>query len=133
MSKIIRSMLRAPDLEKSFKFCAECSDLLPTHRLASPSFSLVHLRNAEKYTGIELNLKKGRTEPHGDGYGHVGVGVPDAAADRVRLVSQVGLRYSPLDIKEAKADDNGLIARYFFIQDPDGYKVEALERHGHYQ
>jgi len=29
--------------------------------------------------------------------------------------------------------DGALIARYFFIQDPDGYKVEVLERHGHYQ
>ena len=31
-----------------------------------------------------------------------------------------------------KADDGALIARYFFIQDPDGYKIEVLERHGHY-
>jgi lactoylglutathione lyase len=26
-----------------------------------------------------------------------------------------------------------LLARYFFIRDPDGYKIEVLERHGHYR
>ena len=132
MSKIIHSMLRVLDLEKSLKFYADCFDLHPSHRLDFPSFSLVYLRNAENDAEIELTWNRDRTEPytHGDGYGHVGVCVPDVAADKARLT---GLGYSPLDIKEFKADDGSLIARYFFIQDPDGYKVEVLERHGHYQ
>jgi len=132
MSKIIHSMIRVQDLNHSLKFYAECFGLHPAHRLDFPAFSLVYLRNAENDAEIELTWNKGRTEPytHGDGYGHVGVCVPDVAADRARLVT---LGYSPLDIKEFKADDGSLIARYFFIQDPDGYKVEVLERHGHYQ
>lgn len=132
MSKIIHSMIRVLDLDLSLKFYADCFGLLPAHRLDFPSFSLVYLRNAENDAEIELTWNRDRTEPytHGDGYGHVGVCVPDAAADRARLT---GLGYSPLDIKEFKADDGTLIARYFFIQDPDGYKVEVLERHGHYQ
>jgi lactoylglutathione lyase len=132
MSKIIHSMIRVQDLNHSLKFYAECFGLHPAHRLDFPTFSLVYLRNAENDAEIELTWNKGRTEPytHGDGYGHVGVCVPDVAADRARLVT---LGYSPLDIKEFKADDGSLIARYFFIQDPDGYKVEVLERHGHYQ
>ena len=132
MSKIIHSMIRVLDLEKSLKFYADCFGLQPAHRLDFPGFSLVYLRNAENDAEIELTWNRDRSEPytHGDGYGHVGVCVPDAAADRLRLTS---LGYSPLDIKEFKADDGTLIARYFFIQDPDGYKVEVLERHGHYQ
>ena len=132
MSKIIHSMIRVQDLSHSLKFYAECFGLHPAHRLDFPGFSLVYLRNAENDAEIELTWNKDRTEPytHGDGYGHIGVCVPDAAADRVRLVK---LGYNPLDIKEFKADDGSLIARYFFIQDPDGYKVEVLERHGHYQ
>jgi lactoylglutathione lyase len=39
----------------------------------------------------------------------------------------------PLDLKEFKGDDGQLIARFFFILDPDGYKIEVLERHGHYE
>ena len=132
MSKIIHSMLRVLDLEKSCKFYADCFALLPSHRLHFPAFTLVYLRNAENDSEIELTWNKDRTEAytHGDGYGHVGVCVPDAVADRARL-TQLG--YNPLDIKEFKNDDGSLIARYFFILDPDGYKVEVLERHGHYQ
>ncbi len=132
MSKIIHSMIRVKDLDLSLKFYAECFGLHPSHRLDFPSFSLVYLRNAENDAEIELTWNQGRTEPytHGDGYGHIGMCVPEAAADRERLLK---LGYNPLDIKEFKADDGALIARYFFIQDPDGYKVEVLERHGHYQ
>lgn len=132
MSKIIHSMLRVLDLEKSLKFYADCFALHPSHRLDFPGFALVYLRNAENDAEIELTWNKGRevAYTHGDGYGHVGVCVPDVAADQIRLVA---LGYSPLDIKEFKADDGTLIARYFFILDPDGYKVEVLERHGHYQ
>ncbi len=132
MSKIIHSMIRVRDLDHSLKFYAECFGLHPAHRLDFPSFSLVYLRNAENDAEIELTWNQGRTEPytHGDGYGHIAVCVPAAAADRERLLK---LGYNPLDIKEFKADDGTLIARYFFIQDPDGYKVEVLERHGHYQ
>ena len=132
MSKIIHSMIRVRDLNLSLKFYAECFGLHPSHRLDFPSFSLVYLRNAENDAEIELTWNQGRVEPytHGDGYGHIGVCVPEAAADRERLLT---LGYNPLDIKEFKADDGALIARYFFIQDPDGYKVEVLERHGHYQ
>ena len=132
MSKIIHSMIRVRDLNLSLKFYADCFGLHPSHRLDFPSFSLVYLRNAENDAEIELTWNQGRTEPytHGDGYGHIGMCVPDAVADRERLLK---LGYNPLDIKEFKADDGALIARYFFIQDPDGYKVEVLERHGHYQ
>lgn len=132
MSKIIHSMIRVRDLDQSLKFYADCFDLRPAHRLDFPGFSLVYLRNAENDAEIELTWNGGRSEPytHGDGYGHVAVCVPDVAADRARLLDQ---GYSPLEIKEFKADDGTLIARYFFIQDPDGYKVEVLERHGHYQ
>ena len=132
MSKIIHCMIRVLDLDRSLKFYADCLDLQPAHRLDFPTFSLVYLRNAENDVEIELTWNKDRTEPysHGDGYGHVAVCVPDVAAERARLS---GLGYSPQDIKEFKAGDGALIARYFFIQDPDGYKVEVLERHGHYQ
>ena len=132
MSKIIHSMIRVLDLDQSLRFYADCVGLTPAHRLDFPGFSLVYLRNAENDAELELTWNKGRTEPysHGDGYGHVGVCVSDLAAERERLI---GLGYSPLDVKEFKADDGALIARYFFIQDPDGYKVEVLERHGHYQ
>lgn len=131
MAKIIHSMVRVLDLERSLKFYAEVLDLHEAHRLDFPDFALVYLRNTENDCEIELTLNKGQAEPytHGSGYGHVGVVVADAAASHAVLVAK---GYSPAAVKEFKRGDE-LLARFFFIQDPDGYKIEMLERHGHYQ
>jgi lactoylglutathione lyase len=51
----------------------------------------------------------------------------DAMRDKLE---QLG--YAPLPIKEFKRGDE-LLARFFFVQDPDGYKIEILHRAGHYQ
>ena len=29
--------------------------------------------------------------------------------------------------------DGALLAKFFFVQDPDGYKIEILQRHGRYR
>lgn len=89
------------------------------------------MRNSENDFEIELTLNKGRTDPytHGDGYGHLAIVVDDVKCTRDTLVSR---GYEPNPVKEFKRGDE-LLARFFFIQDPDGYKIEVLERHGHYQ
>lgn len=131
MPKIIHTMIRVLDLERSLKFYTDVLGLHESHRLDFPDFALVYLRNAENDMEVELTLNKGRAEPytHGDGYGHIGVVVADAAASRAALVAK---GYEPAAVKEFKRGDE-LLARFFFIQDPDGYKIEMLERHGHYQ
>ena len=43
-----------------------------------------------------------------------------------------GLGYAPTAIKEFYRD-GALMARFFFLTDPDGYKIEVLMRHGRYQ
>lgn len=131
MAKVIHTMIRVLDLEKSLKFYGDVLDLHESHRLDFPDFALVYLRNAENDMEVELTLNKGRTEAytHGTGYGHVGVVVDDLASKH-RALSAAG--YEPAPIKEFKRGDE-LLARFFFIQDPDGYKIEMLERHGHYQ
>ena len=131
MAKFIHCMIRVLDLDKSMRFYADVLDLHESHRLDFPEFALVYLRNAENDVELELTLNKGREEAytHGSGYGHVGVVVADAAATHAALTAQ---GYEPAAVKEFKRDDE-LLARFFFIQDPDGYKIEMLERHGHYQ
>jgi lactoylglutathione lyase len=131
MAKIIHSMIRVLDLDRSLKFYADVLDLHEAHRLDFPEFALVYLRNAENDCEIELTLNKGQAEPytHGSGYGHVGVVVADVATAHGALVAK---GYTPAPVKEFKRGDE-LLARFFFIQDPDGYKIEMLERHGHYQ
>ncbi|MGH6918372.1 MAG: VOC family protein, partial [Geminicoccaceae bacterium] len=76
-------------------------------------------------------VNKGRAAPyqHGDGYGHIAFAVDDLDAEQRRL-REAGL--APGDIKEFFRD-GALMARFFFVQDPDGYKIEVLQRHGRYR
>lgn len=132
MPKLIHTMIRVQDLSRSLDFYDKVFGFKVSHRLDFPDFTLAYLRNDEADTEIELTWNKGRDEPysHGDGYGHVAFVVDDAKADRQRVID-MGL--APNDLREFRADDGALIARYYFIQDPDGYKIEVLERHGHYR
>jgi lactoylglutathione lyase len=132
MAKLIHTMIRVQDLTRSLQFYQRAFNFGVSHRLDFPEFTLVYLRNDEADAEIELTWNKGRTEPysHGDGYGHVAVCVDDAKSERERLID---LGMSPNDLREFHHDNGELLARYFFIQDPDGYKIEVLERYGHYQ
>jgi lactoylglutathione lyase len=131
MAKLIHTMIRVLDLDASVRFYGEVLGLRPSHTLDFPDFTLVYLRNDENDVELELTLNKGRTEPytHGTGYGHVAFVVADVAARHAELVAA---GYAPTPVKEFKRDDE-LLARFCFIQDPDGYKIELLERHGHYR
>ncbi|PWV60604.1 VOC family protein [Plasticicumulans acidivorans] len=131
MAKIIHSMIRVLDLDRSLAFYREAFGLTESHRLDFPDFALVYLRNDENDVELELTLNKGRTEPysHGSGYGHIAVCVDDAASERERFQT---LGYAPRELVEF-APDGQLLARFFFVTDPDGYEIEVLERHGHYR
>ena len=131
MAKAIHTMVRVLDLDRSIKFYSKALGLEVADHFDFDGFALVYLRNAENDFELELTLNKGRKEPygHGDGYGHVAVCVDDLDAEHQRL-QEVGLE--PLDIKEFHRD-GALMARFFFLQDPDGYKIEVLQRHGRYQ
>lgn len=123
-------MIRVLDLDRSLRFYKDALGLEVASHLDFPDFALAYLRNAESTFELELTLNKGRTEAytHGTGYGHVAVTVDDLDAEHDRLKA---LGIAPNDIKEFR-DGEKLIARFFFMQDPDGYKIEVLQRHGHY-
>lgn len=130
MAKIIHSMIRVHDLDRSLSFYADALGLSASHRLDFSDFSLVYLRNDENDFELELTWNKGR-EPaytHGDGYGHIAVAVSALESEHERMST---LGFAPTPIKEFKRGDE-MLARFFFIQDPDGYKIEVLERAGHY-
>lgn len=131
MAKAIHSMIRVLDLDRSMTFYEQAFGLRETHRLDFPDFALVYLGNEENDFELELTLNKGRTEPyrHGEAYGHLAVCVDDVRAEHQRFQT---LGLNPRDVVEFKPDDQ-LIARFFFVTDPDGYEIEVLERHGHYQ
>ena len=131
MAKAIHAMIRVLDLERSIDFYQRALGLGVADHFDFDDFALVYLRNDENDFEIELTLNKNRSEPyeHGDGYGHIAVCVADCRSERERLQ---GLGLEPNDVKEFHRDGE-LMARFFFLQDPDGYKIEVLERHGRYQ
>ena len=131
MAKSIHSMIRVLEEARSVDFYAEAFGLAVAERLDFETFTLVYLSNAESEFELELTINKGRTEPYqlGDGYGHFAVSVDDLDTEHARITER-GL--APGKIVEFNRD-GGLLARFFFITDPDGYKIEVLQRHGRYK
>lgn len=130
MAKIIHSMIRVLDEQRSLDFYANAFGLTIADRLDFETFTLVYLSNRESTFELELTINKDRTEPYvlGDGYGHLAVSVTDLDQEHDRMK---GLGLEPRDIVELK--NNGTaIARFFFISDPDGYKIEVLQRRGRF-
>ena len=130
MAKIIHSMIRVLDEARSVEFYRTSLNLAVADRYPFEGFTLVYLRDADSEIEIELTVNHDRTEPYdlGDGYGHVAVAVADLDAEHARM-DAAGL--APQPIKEFFRE-GALMARFFFIADPDGYKIEVLQRHGRY-
>lgn len=130
MAKMIHSMIRVLDEARSLEFYRTAFGLEIGERLDFESFTLVYLANAESTFELELTINKGREEAYdrGNGYGHLAVSVDDVDAEHARLTA-AGL--SPRKLVDfAPAGD--VIARFFFIADPDGYEIEVLQRGGRY-
>lgn len=134
MAKAIHMMIRVLDEARSVDFYRTAFGLEIADRLDFETFTLVYLRNAETDFEVELTINKGRTEPYdlGDGYGHVAFCVDDLDAEHAR-VTAAGLNPRKLVEFAPGGPGSDPIARFFFIQDPDGYEIEVLQRHGRYQ
>lgn len=131
MAKCIHAMIRVLDEARSIAFYRTAFELEIAERLEFDSFILIYLRNDEADFEVELTVNKGRTAPYdlGDGYGHLAVCVDDLDAEHARFEA-AGL--TPRKIVELN-HDGALLARFFFVQDPDGYQIEVLQRHGRYR
>jgi lactoylglutathione lyase len=131
MAKAIHMMVRVLDEARSVDFYRNAFRLDVADRFDFDDFALIYLRNSEADFEVELTINKGRTEPysHGSGYGHLAVAVDDLDAEHRRL-SELG--FAPKDIKEFHRG-GAVMARFFFIEDPDGYKIEVLQKHGRYR
>ncbi|KQQ61615.1 MULTISPECIES: VOC family protein [Rhizobium/Agrobacterium group] len=126
MAKLIHSMVRVLDEKRSVGFYSQAFGLQIAERFEFETFTLVYLSNAEGDFELELTINKGREVPYalGDGYGHIAVSVDDVDAEHARLVA-LGLSVGKIVNAEYKGAP---FAKYFFICDPDGYKIEVLER-----
>lgn len=130
MAKAIHSMIRVLNEERSVAFYEEVFGLTSAERLDFENFTLVYLSNAEASFELELTINKGQSEPYdlGNGYGHMAFCVDDLESEHARI-SAAG--YAPRDMVSF-APAGEVIARFFFISDPDGYEIEVLQRGGRY-
>jgi lactoylglutathione lyase len=131
MAKAIHSMIRVLDEQRSLAFYDKAFGLRVAERLAFEGFTLVYLSNGDGDFELELTVNHDRTEPYvvGDGYGHLAFSVNDLEAEHARFES---LGLGPTPLKELKFEGKPP-ARFFFVQDPDGYKIEVLQRGGRYK
>lgn len=131
MAKAIHSMIRVLDEPRSLEFYSKAFGLEVAERLGFDGFTLVYLSSPESEFEIELTINHGRSEAYtlGDGYGHLAVSVDNLDSEHARMTA---LGLNPLPIKEFMHQGR-LLAKFFFIQDPDGYKVEVLQRSGRYK
>ena len=130
MAKAIHTMVRVLDEDKSVNFYNTAFGLDVEDRFEFDGFTLVYLKNPENDFEVELTVNHGTSEPytHGSGYGHLAVSVEDVDAEHARM-SEAGIEPTP--VKEFHRE-GALMAKFFFVQDPDGYKIEVLQRHGRY-
>jgi lactoylglutathione lyase len=124
--RILHTMLRAGDLERSIAFYTGVMGMRLLRRKDYPEgqFSLAYLGyGQEAETSIlELTYNWGRDhyEP-GDAYGHIAIGVGDVYAACERIRARGGTI-----VREAGPMKGGG-AVLAFVEDPDGYKTELLE------
>jgi len=130
MAKAVHSMVRVLDENRSVDFYKKAFGLEVADRLDFGDFLLIYLRNAETPFEVELTVNHAQKVPYtlGDGYGHLAVTVEGVDAEHARMEGE-GLAPGPLrDFKH----DGKTLARFFFIADPDGYKIEVIERGGRF-
>jgi lactoylglutathione lyase len=130
MAKAVHMMIRVMDEARSIKFYEACFGLKVADRRDWPDFTLIYMKNLECDFELELTVNKGRSTAYdlGTGYGHVAFVVDDLDAERARIE---GAGYAPKDIK-TMSHDGKPFGKFFFIEDPDGYKIEVLQKGGRF-
>lgn len=130
MAKPIHSMIRVLEEARSVAFYRAAMGLEIVDRYEFDSFTLIYMNDPESTFELELTVNHGRTEPYqlGDGYGHIAVAVDDLEANHARMTDAGA---TPGGIKSLERE-GALLARFFFVKDPDGYSIEVLQRAGRF-
>lgn len=128
MPSYLHTMVRVCNLEQSLAFYALLGMReLRRKEVPEGQYTLVFIGfndNAHGQAEIELTYNWGHDDSYavGDGFGHFAIGVPNVAAvvEKVRQGSgKVTREVGPVKFGTT------VIA---FVQDPDGYKIELIER-----
>jgi lactoylglutathione lyase len=127
--RLLHTMLRVGDLDRSIDFYTRLlgMQLLRTTERPEQKYSLAFVGYGSNpgHAEIELTFNHGvASYEMGTAFGHLAIGVPDVAAacERIRAGGGTVTR-EPGAVKGGST----VIA---FVADPDGYKIELIERDG---
>jgi lactoylglutathione lyase len=125
--RILHTMLRVGDLQRSVRFYTDVlgMKLLRTTERPEQKYSLafVGYDTEERSAVIELTYNYGvERYEMGGAFGHIAIGVPDVAGACAKVRGAGGkVTREPGPVKGG----GSVIA---FVEDPDGYKIEFIER-----
>ena len=125
--RLLHTMLRVGDLQRSIDFYTQAMgmQLLRTTHRPEQKYDLAFVGYASNpdQAEIELTYNYGVSSYDiGTAYGHIALGVPDAKA-ACEKIRQAGGKIT----REAGPVAGGTTV-IAFVQDPDGYKIELIER-----
>lgn len=128
--RILHTMLRVGDLERSLAFYTEVLGMRLLRRRDYPDgrFTLAFVGYGDEADTAVLELTHNwdtASYELGTGYGHVALEVEDAAAACASIRARGGKV-----VREAGPMKHGTTV-IAFVEDPDGYKVELIERKTH--
>ena len=125
--RFLHTMIRVGDLDRSVRFYTEVLGMKELRRRDVPegkyTLAFVGYGDESANAVIELTYNYGVDRYElGTGFGHLAIGVPDikAAVEKVRAAGGKVTR-EPGPVKFGTT----VIA---FVEDPDGYKIELIER-----
>jgi lactoylglutathione lyase len=127
-ARMLHTMLRVFDLDKSLDFYSRLMGMKVLRKREVPdgkyTLAFVGYGDESDSTVIELTYNWGQEKPYeiGSGFGHLAIGVPDVYGTCEKLGKEgVKITRAPGPVKFGTT----VIA---FIEDPDGYKIELIER-----
>ena len=125
--RILHTMLRVGDLKRSVDFYTNVMGmkLLRTTDRPEHKYTLAFVGYGDEREGavLELTYNYGVDKYDlGGGYGHVAIEVDDAAATCAAVKSKGGV------VTREAGPVKGGTTVIAFVQDPDGYKIELIER-----
>ena len=123
--KFLHSMIRVKNIEESLKFYTELFNMKLTEKRRLEDCWLYFLSDETNTCQIELTYNDETPDEGytvGNGFGHFAFGV-DSLEKFTQKINKLGYKYlyEPFDL----TGKGSLIA---FIQDPDGYEIEIIEK-----
>jgi len=125
--RILHTMLRVGNLQKSIDFYTQVLGMSLLRRRDNPEYqyTLAFLGYGTNPEHAELELTYNYGVDHyemGTAYGHIALAVPDAAEACAKIKAAGGV------VTREAGPVKGGSTVIAFVQDPDGYKIELIQR-----